>query len=96
MEYRHVFHSFAFLLTGPALALSAYPAAAATAADCDAGKWPLSAVQKHFDGTLPALGTGDALPALGRPRSSTCRCRATSPFRTRPAGPARPIPPMPR
>jgi hypothetical protein len=67
MPHDRVLHFFALLLAASALALPAFPASAASAADCDAGRWPLSAVQKHFDGTLPALGTGDALPALGAP-----------------------------
>jgi len=41
--------------------------ALAAGAGCDAGKWPLSAIQTHFGGTLPSLASGDALPALGAP-----------------------------
>src|SRR5260370_42054596 len=53
-----------FTLAGIALA----PCSAwAAGAGCDAGKWPLSAVQTHFGGTLPALGNGATLPALGAP-----------------------------
>jgi hypothetical protein len=48
------------------LAFCASPALAA-GAGCDAGKWPLSAVQAHFGGTLPAVANGDSLPALGAP-----------------------------
>jgi hypothetical protein len=48
------------------LAFCASPAFAA-GAGCDAGKWPLSAVQAHFGGTLPAVANGDSLPALGAP-----------------------------
>jgi hypothetical protein len=43
------------------------PGALAAATGCDAGKWPLSAIQARFNGTLPALASGDALPALGAP-----------------------------
>jgi hypothetical protein len=67
MHPRHpIFHLFVLSLAASVFALAARPASAA-AADCDAGKWPLSAVQKHFGGTLPALATGDAMPALGAP-----------------------------
>ena len=41
--------------------------ALAAATGCDAGKWPLSAIQGRFNGTLPALASGDALPALAAP-----------------------------
>jgi hypothetical protein len=41
--------------------------ALAAGAGCDAGKWPLSAVQARFGGTLPAVASGDSLPALGAP-----------------------------
>jgi hypothetical protein len=41
--------------------------ALAAGAGCDAGKWPLSAIQTHFGGTLPSLSSGDSLPALGAP-----------------------------
>jgi hypothetical protein len=41
--------------------------ALAAGSGCDAGKWPLSAIQARFNGTLPALGSGDSLPALGAP-----------------------------
>ncbi|MGO8798149.1 MAG: hypothetical protein ACLQE9_08840 [Roseiarcus sp.] len=41
--------------------------AAAAASGCDAGKWPLSAIQARFAGALPALASGDALPGLGAP-----------------------------
>ena len=41
--------------------------ALAAGSGCDAGKWPLSAVQTRFNGPLPALASGDALPALGAP-----------------------------
>jgi hypothetical protein len=59
--------AFAFHLIAPiALCLSGASSAQA-AAGCDAGKWPLSAIQAHFGGTLPALASGDALPALGAP-----------------------------
>jgi hypothetical protein len=34
---------------------------------CDAGAWPLSAIQARFGGTLPTLVNGDSLPALGTP-----------------------------
>jgi hypothetical protein len=50
-----------------ALAPLAASSAWAAGAGCDAGKWPLSAVQARFGGTLPALASGDALPALGAP-----------------------------
>jgi hypothetical protein len=43
------------------------PNAVAAGAGCDAGKWPLSPIQAHFGGTLPALASGDPLPALGAP-----------------------------
>jgi hypothetical protein len=48
------------------LALCASPTLAA-GAGCDAGKWPLSAVQGRFGGTLPAVANGDSLPRLGAP-----------------------------
>jgi hypothetical protein len=41
--------------------------ALAAGAGCDAGRWPLSAIQTHFGGTLPALANGEPLPALGAP-----------------------------
>jgi hypothetical protein len=41
--------------------------ARAAGAGCDAGKWPLSAIQARFAGTLPTIANGDALPALGAP-----------------------------
>jgi hypothetical protein len=41
--------------------------ALAAGAGCDAGKWPLSAVQTRFGGTLPAVANGDSLPTLGAP-----------------------------
>ena len=41
--------------------------ALAAGAGCDAGKWPLSAVQGRFVGTLPAVASGDSLPTLGAP-----------------------------
>ena len=47
------------------LALCSVSAVRAAGAGCDAGKWPLSAVQVRFGATLPALASGDALPALG-------------------------------
>ena len=49
------------------LALSLPSVAWAAGVGCDAGKWPLSAIQTHFGGALPTLGNGDALPALGAP-----------------------------
>lgn len=49
------------------LAVCSNSGASAAAAGCDAGKWPLSTVQAHFGGTLPTLGNGDVLPALGAP-----------------------------
>lgn len=60
---RQTCHALFLLLAAAGLVV----AAPAAAADCDSGKWPLSAVQKHFGGTLPAVGAGDALPALGAP-----------------------------
>ena len=54
-----------FALVAPIAGVS--PGAEAAAAGCDAGKWPLSAIQARFNGTLPALASGDALPALGAP-----------------------------
>jgi hypothetical protein len=48
------------------IAFFASPALAA-GAGCDAGKWPLSAVQGRFGGTLPAVANGDSLPTLGAP-----------------------------
>ncbi len=57
--------AWVFPLMAP-IALGASGALAA-AAGCDAGKWPLSAIQTRFSGTLPALASGDALPALGAP-----------------------------
>jgi hypothetical protein len=58
-----VFH----LIAPVGLALCSASAASAAASGCDAGKWPLSAIQTRFGATLPALGNGDALPALGAP-----------------------------
>jgi hypothetical protein len=56
---------------GPLALGAAYAAGASSAlaagAGCDAGKWPLSAIQTHFGGTLPSLSSGDSLPALGAP-----------------------------
>jgi hypothetical protein len=55
-------------LIAPAAAYAAtLSLAAAAGAGCDAGKWPLSTIQTHFGGTLPALANGDSLPALGTP-----------------------------
>jgi hypothetical protein len=45
----------------------ASPAAFAAGAGCDAGRWPLSAVQTKFNAALPAVASGDSLPALGAP-----------------------------
>jgi len=43
-------------------------AALAGGAGCDIGKWPLSAIQTKFSATaLPAVASGDFLPALGAP-----------------------------
>jgi len=54
------------LALGPAIAVPS--AAQAAGAGCDAGKWPLSAIQARFGAAaLPAIGNGDALPALGAP-----------------------------
>jgi hypothetical protein len=47
--------------------LAGASASLAAGGGCDAGKWPLSAAQAHFGGSLPALASGDALPALGAP-----------------------------
>jgi hypothetical protein len=58
------FHAVASLLSLTLTGLASGAASAANAG-CDAGRWPLSAVQTHFGGTLPAVGSGDALPALG-------------------------------
>jgi hypothetical protein len=50
------------------LCVSFAPASAfAAASGCDAGKWPLSAIQTQFGGALAAVNNGDALPALGTP-----------------------------
>jgi hypothetical protein len=67
---RSNFHATRFVLPliAPAvLTLCSASLALAAGSGCDAGKWPLSAVQTHFGGTLPALANGDALPALGAP-----------------------------
>jgi len=56
----------AAILTTLVLTLGAGSALAA-GSGCDAGKWPLSAIQARFNGTLPALANGDAMPALGAP-----------------------------
>jgi hypothetical protein len=55
------------LIVPIALGLAAASTASAAGVGCDAGKWPLSAAQAHFGGTLPALASGDPLPALGAP-----------------------------
>lgn len=55
------------LIAPVAFALSGASDALAAASGCDAGKWPLSATQARFAGTLPALASGEALPALGAP-----------------------------
>src|ERR1700743_2384730 len=39
----------------------------ASAAGCDSGRWPLSAVQTKFGAALPSVASGDSLPALGAP-----------------------------
>ena len=70
MVFLHKFQStsvvFGLLASISAYGVGLSPAAAA-GAGCDAGKWPLSAVQTRFGGTLPALASGDSLPALGAP-----------------------------
>jgi hypothetical protein len=55
------------LLAPIALSGAGASTAFAAGAGCDAGRWPLSAVQTHFGGTLPALANGEPLPALGAP-----------------------------
>lgn len=50
-----------------AVSLLSSPSALAAGTGCDAGKWPLSAIQTRFAGTLPTLSNGDALPNLGAP-----------------------------
>jgi hypothetical protein len=58
----------AFRLLAPVVAYGASASIAlAAGVGCDAGKWPLSAIQTHFGGTLPSLASGDSLPALGAP-----------------------------
>jgi hypothetical protein len=43
-------------------------AARAGGAGCDIGRWPLSAIQTKFSSNaLPAVASGDFLPALGAP-----------------------------
>jgi hypothetical protein len=61
------FHAAVFFFRLAAPVVLAPCSAWAAVAGCDAGKWPLSAVQTHFGGTLPALGNGATLPALGAP-----------------------------
>ena len=53
-----------FVVFAGALASSA---AFAAGTGCDAGKWPLSTVQTKFGAALPAVASGDLLPALGAP-----------------------------
>ena len=67
MDIAKFFHSFAFLRHRAGARALGYPRCGGDRGRCDAGKWPLSAVQKRFGGTLPALANGDALPALGAP-----------------------------
>jgi hypothetical protein len=43
------------------------PVAFAAGPGCDSGRWPLSAVQTKFSAALPAVASGDSLPALGAP-----------------------------
>ncbi len=60
--------ALAFPLIAPiAFGLPGASGALAAASGCDAGRWPLSAIQARFNGTLPAVASGDALPALGAP-----------------------------
>ncbi len=39
----------------------------AAANGCDTGRWPVSPTVAKFNAALPALGSGDSLPALGAP-----------------------------
>ena len=65
MERCHSQICAAVSLLSLGLAGIASSSAWAANAGCDAGRWPLSAVQTRFGGTLPAVGNGDALPTLG-------------------------------
>jgi hypothetical protein len=71
MAYRRSkFRAISFvsiLVASIGLALCSVSIARAAGAGCDAGRWPLSATQARFGGTLPALASGEALPALGAP-----------------------------
>jgi hypothetical protein len=63
--------------------------ALAAGAGCDAGKWPLSAIQTHFGGTLPTLSSGDSLPALGAPVLVNLSAQADVTFPHAPGRPAK-------
>jgi hypothetical protein len=54
----------AFIILSTTLATQA---AFAAGTGCDVGRWPLSTVQTKFGATLPAVSSGDSLPALGAP-----------------------------
>lgn len=64
---RHRFIARAVGLAAPLAVLCGATGMAAAATGCDSGKWPLSAIQAPFGGALPALASGEALPALGAP-----------------------------
>ena len=70
------------------LAFCASPALAA-GAGCDAGKWPLSAIQGRFGGTLPTVASGDALPKLGAPALVNLSAQGDVVFLHAPARPAK-------
>ena len=60
--------AFAFCFVLAMIVVSSVVGASATlaaGAGCDEGKWPLSAIQTRFGGTLPTLASGDSGPALG-------------------------------
>jgi hypothetical protein len=66
MNFQHFkLHGFSLVvcLVAP---LGLAPAFAAPAG-CDAGKWPLSAIQARFGASLPTIASGDSLNALGAP-----------------------------
>jgi hypothetical protein len=63
--------------------------ARAAGAGCDGGRWPLAAIQAHFNGTLPALVSGEALPGLGAPTQITLSPQAEVTFPHPPGRPAK-------